>query len=104
MRNNPSLPGSVRLMVDKRNTIVARTASAWEVATKVRLGRLPAASAASDVTRNFQEYLKQSGFETLPVSGVLGISAGLVPGPQRDPVDRMVIAQAQQENLAIVTD
>ncbi len=102
MTENPSLPESVRrLMVDKRNTVVVSAASAWEMATKVRLGRLPA---ASDITRNFSQYLAQSGFESLPVSAEHGIRAGLLPGPQRDPFDRMLIAQAQAENLTIVSN
>ena len=102
MTNSPSLPDTVRrLMLDKRNTIVVSAASAWEMATKVRLGRLPA---SSDITRNFQEYLSQSGFESLPISAEHGIRAGLLPGPQRDPFDRMLIAQAQAENLTIVSN
>ena len=102
MTENPSLPEAIRrVMADKRNTIVVSAASAWEVATKVRLGRL---SAASDITRNFEEYLTQSGFESLPVSAAHGIRAGLLPGPQRDPFDRMLIAQAHAENLTIVSN
>jgi PIN domain nuclease of toxin-antitoxin system len=76
-------------------------ASAWEIATKVRLGRLPA---ASDITRNFSEYLTQYGFESLAVSTEHGIRAGLLPGPQGDPFDRMLIAQAQAEKLVIVSN
>lgn len=102
MTENRSLPESVRhLMVDKRNTVIVSAASAWEMATKVRLGRLPA---ASDITRNFEEYLTQAGFESLPVTAAHGIRAGLLPGPQRDPFDRMLIAQAQAENLTIVSN
>jgi PIN domain nuclease of toxin-antitoxin system len=102
MTNSPSLSGPVRrLMVDKQNTIVVSAASAWEMATKVRLGRLPA---ASDITRNFGEYLAQSGFETLPVTAAHGIRAGLLPGPQLDPFDRMLIAQAQAEDLTIISN
>jgi PIN domain nuclease of toxin-antitoxin system len=102
MTNSPALPNPVRrLMVDKKNTIVVSAASAWEMATKVRLGRLPA---ASDITRNFQEYMVQSGFESLPVSADHGIRAGMLPGPQRDPFDRMLIAQAQAEDLTIVSN
>jgi PIN domain nuclease of toxin-antitoxin system len=102
MTDSSSLPDSVRrLMLEKQNTIVVSAASAWEMATKVRLGRLPA---ASDITRNFQEYLAQSGFEILPVSALHGIRAGLLPGPQRDPFDRMLIAQAQAEDLTIVSN
>ena len=102
MTENPSLPESVRrLLVDKRNTVVVSAASAWEMATKVRLGRLPA---SSDITRNFEEYLTQAGFESLAVSAAHGIRAGLLPGPQRDPFDRMLIAQAQAENLTMVSN
>jgi len=102
MTDSSSLPDSVRrLMLEKQNTIVVSAASAWEMATKVRLGRLPA---ASEITRNFQEYLAQSGFETLPVSALHGIRAGLLPGPHRDPFDRMLIAQAQAEDLIIVSN
>jgi PIN domain nuclease of toxin-antitoxin system len=71
------------------------------MATKVRLGRLPA---ASDITRNFQEYLLQSGFESLPVSAEHGIRAGLLPGPHQDPFDRMLIAQAEIEKLSLVSN
>jgi PIN domain nuclease of toxin-antitoxin system len=102
MNENRSLPESVRRLIrDKRNTIVVSAASAWEIATKVRLGRL---SAASDITRNFEEYLTQSGFESLPVSAAHGIRAGFLPGPQQDPLDRMLIAQAQAEHLNIVSN
>jgi PIN domain nuclease of toxin-antitoxin system len=102
MTENPSLPESVRrLIVDKRNTVIVSAASAWEMAVKVRLGRLPA---ASDITRNFEEYLTQSGFESLAVSAAHGIRAGFLPGPQRDPFDRMLIAQAQGENLTMVSN
>ena len=102
MTDSPALPESVRrLMSDKRNTIVVSAASAWEMGTKVRLGRLPA---ASDITRNFEEYLTQAGFGSLPVSAAHGIRAGSLPGPQLDPFDRMLIAQAQAENFTIVSN
>jgi PIN domain nuclease of toxin-antitoxin system len=102
MNESPSLPESVRrLLVDKRNTVVVSAASAWEMATKVRLGRLPA---AAEITRNFVEYLEQAGFESLPVTAAHGIRAGLLPGPQHDPFDRMLIAQAQAEDLTMVSN
>jgi PIN domain nuclease of toxin-antitoxin system len=102
MTENPSLPVPVRRLIeDKRNTVVVSAVSAWEITTKVRLGRLPA---ASDVTRNFEEYVTQSGFESLPVSAAHGIRAGFLPGPQLDPFDRMLIAQAQAEDLTMVSN
>jgi PIN domain nuclease of toxin-antitoxin system len=102
MTENPSLPGPVRRLIeDNRNTVVVSAVSAWEMAIKVRLGRLPA---ASEITRNFEEYLTQSGFESLPFSAAHGIRAGFLPGPQRDPFDRMLIAQAQSEDLTMVSN
>ena len=102
MTENPSLPKSIRkLIADESNTVVVSAVSAWEIATKVRLGRLPA---ASDITRNFEEYLAHAGFESLPVTIAHGIRAGFLPGPQLDPFDRMLIAQAQAENLTIVSN
>jgi PIN domain nuclease of toxin-antitoxin system len=102
MSNNPSLPEVARRLIsDKGNRVFVSAVSAWEMATKVRLGRLPA---AADITHNFHEYLMQSGFESLPLSAEHGIRAGLLPGPQRDPFDRMLIAQAQAENLVLVSN
>lgn len=102
MTESPSLPVPIRRLVsDKQNTVIVSAASAWEMATKVRLGRLPA---VSDITRNFREYLEQAGFESLAVSAEHGIRAGLLPGPQGDPFDRMLIAQAQAEKLVIVSN
>jgi PIN domain nuclease of toxin-antitoxin system len=102
MTESPSLPVAIRSLIsDKQNTVIVSAASAWEMATKVRLGRLPA---ASDITRDFQEYLANAGFESLAVSAEHGIRAGLLPGTQGDPFDRMLIAQAQAEKLFIVSN
>jgi PIN domain nuclease of toxin-antitoxin system len=96
------MPASIRRLIsDRHNATVVSAASAWEMATKVRLGRLPA---ASDITRDFQAYLTQAGFDSLAVTAEHGIRAGLLPGPQQDPFDRMLIAQAQAESLIIVSN
>jgi PIN domain nuclease of toxin-antitoxin system len=102
MNNSPMLPAKVRhLLREKTNLIFVSAASAWEMTTKIRLGRLPA---SPEVTQNFEQYLEQSGFEGLPVTLAHGIRAGMLPGPQRDPFDRMLIAQAQAEELALVSN
>jgi len=76
-------------------------ASAWEIATKVRLGRL---DLAADIVEDFPAYLEQERFESLSVTTGHGIRAGLLPGPHQDPFDRMLIAQALQEGLVIVSN
>ena len=86
---------------DPQNAPVVSAASAWEIATKFRLGRLPeAAKLAEDVTAA----VAREGFEGLPVTLAHGQRAGLLPEPVRDPFDRMLIAQAQAEDLALVSN
>jgi PIN domain nuclease of toxin-antitoxin system len=76
-------------------------ASAWEMAIKLSLGRLPS---AAHLLGNFEAELRLEGFQSLPISTQHCIRAGLLPGPHKDPFDRMLIAQAQAENLAIVSN
>ncbi|HWF07338.1 MAG TPA: type II toxin-antitoxin system VapC family toxin [Bryobacteraceae bacterium] len=83
------------------NTVTVSAASAWEIATKVRLGKLPG---AEGLAADFAEYLQREGFEALPISMDHAARAGLLAGDHRDPFDRMLIAQAQAENLALVSN
>lgn len=76
-------------------------ASAWEIVTKFRLGRL---ESASELVQDFGGYLNREGFLSLPVSYEHGIRAGMLSGPHRDPFDRMLIAQAEIEKLFIVSN
>lgn len=102
LTENPSLPASARrLIAHKNNTALVSAASAWEIATKVRLGRL---AVAADLASDFVDYLAQERFESLAVSVAHGIRAGSLPGPHKDPFDRMLVAQAQLEGLAIVSN
>jgi PIN domain nuclease of toxin-antitoxin system len=77
------------------------TVSAWEIATKVRLGRL---DVAADLARDFGGYLAQERFECLSISTEHGIRAGSLPGSHKDPFDRMLVAQAQIESLVIISN
>ena len=90
-----------RTIADTKNTLIVSAASAWEIATKVRLGRLPS---ANDLAADFSGHLDRDGFELLAISAEHGIRAGLLPGPHKDPFDRMLIAQAQAENMPIITN
>jgi PIN domain nuclease of toxin-antitoxin system len=102
LSENPSLPASARkLIANKNNDVLVSAASAWEIATKVRLGKLPI---ALDLAHDFTAYLARERFETVAVSAEHGIRAGLLPGPHKDPFDRMLIAQALADNIAIVSN
>lgn len=75
-------------------------ASAWEIATKTRLGKLPE---AGDVTEKLPNYLRQSRFLEMPVTVAHSLKAGGLPGPHRDPFDRMLIAQSFLSGFPVVT-
>jgi PIN domain nuclease of toxin-antitoxin system len=75
--------------------------SVWEIATKVRLGKLPG---GERLAGNFRSYLAEQGFQELPVTVDHGLRAGALPGPHKDPFDRMLVAQAQAENLALISN
>lgn len=76
-------------------------ASVWEIATKTRLGKL---KMYRDLGSIVHELIHTFRFEPLAVSVEHGRVAGELPGPHRDPFDRMLIAQARLENFAIVTN
>jgi PIN domain nuclease of toxin-antitoxin system len=82
------------------NRALVSAVSAWEIATKVRLGKLPAAS----LVQSFVADLTRHRIEILDVTAEHGIRAGLLPGPHKDPFDRMLIAQAIAENIPIVSN
>lgn len=88
-------------MAETSNVVLVSAASAWEIATKVRLGRLPG---AEELATDFQGFILREGFTTLDITVDHAIRAGLLPGPLRDPFDRMLIAQAQAENVPLVTN
>jgi PIN domain nuclease of toxin-antitoxin system len=100
--DHPSLPESARKRISQfQDPIFVSAASAWEMAIKASLGRL---SSATDLIGDFEASLRAEGFQSLPITAEHGIRAGLLPPPHKDPFDRMLIAQAQAENLAIVSN
>ena len=102
LTDDRSLPASARKLIARgSNTIVVSSASAWEIAIKVRLGKLPM---AVDLVADLERVLVQESFEALAISVDHSVRAGLLPGPHRDPFDRMLIAQSQAEGLPIVSN
>ena len=89
------------LIKQKINLPLVSAASAWEMATKVRLGRLPA---TADLIQDFIIQLAREYIEILDVTADHGIRAGSLPGPHKDPFDRMLIAQALAENVPILSN
>jgi PIN domain nuclease of toxin-antitoxin system len=102
MTDDPHLSKLARVLIaDEANISVVSAVSAWEIATKVRLGRLPT---AANLVRNFSLDLTRERIEILPISAAHGLRAGSLPGPHKDPFDRMLIAQALAEDVPIVSN
>lgn len=80
--------------------MLVSAASAWEIATKHRLGKLPHASQALE---RFNELVVADGFEHLPVNYLHSLKAGAYSNEHRDPFDRMLAAQADLEKAVLVT-
>ena len=87
-------------IADERNRILVSAASAWELATKHRLGKL---EQAAEALFRFNELVAADGFEHLPVSYLHAIKAGSYPSEHRDPFDRMLAAQSGIEAATLVT-
>jgi len=88
-------------IADRDNMVAVSAASAWEIATKVRIGKLPG---AVDVAADLPGCLANQQFQSLDIAVLHAQRAGRLPGDHRDPFDRMLIAQAQIEDLPVVTN
>ena len=86
---------------NEANDVFVSAVSAWEIATKHRLGRLPE---ADGLVGDMRGAIVGQGFTELPISITDAERSGRLPGPHRDPFDRMLIAQALGYDLVIVTN
>jgi PIN domain nuclease of toxin-antitoxin system len=90
-----------RALNDLNNDIYVSAASAWEIATKYRIGKLPE---AESFVHSFSETLQRLGFLELAISVEHAKRAGLMLAEHKDPFDRMLIAQAQAEGFVLVSN
>jgi PIN domain nuclease of toxin-antitoxin system len=89
-----------QLVQSEDNEILVSAACVWEITTKARLGKLPGALA---VAEDVPACIVSQGFSSLSIAVEHAQIAGNLPGPHRDPFDRMLIAQAQAERIAIIS-
>ena len=88
------------VIAEPENEILVSAASAWEISTKHRLGKLPE---AGDVAQRLPTYVRKARFTELRISIDHAQAAGGLPGPHRDPFDRMLIAQSKLLAIPVVT-
>ncbi len=72
--------------------MVVSAATAWEIATNARVGKLPGVAA---IVVDPASALDTQGFVPLPIAFGHGRTAGARPGPPRDRFGRMLIAQTR---------
>lgn len=96
-----ALPEQVRDEIAKAQFVYVSAASVWEIATKYRIGKLPGAAA---IVGDLSRVIASEEFTELPIGIRHAEVAGLLPGPHRDPFDRMLIAQATVDDLMLVSN
>ena len=90
-----------KLIADLDNEILVSAASVYEISLKVRYGKLPeAVEFESDLTANIERRL---GYTLLPLEPESMMRAARFEDPHADPFDRMIAAQAIQNNLALLS-
>jgi PIN domain nuclease of toxin-antitoxin system len=90
-----------KVIADPKSTVLVSSASAWEMATKLRLGKLRDPDGA---VPRLPAILLERGLVELPVTVAHAIEAGLLPAQHRDPFDRMLAAQSRSEGAPLVTN
>jgi len=89
-----------RSIADDKTDVFVSAASAWEIATKARISKLEWPAAAGTINA----YVLGQRFRPLPISLEHAERAGQLQIANRDPFDRMLIAQAQTEDLWLVSN
>jgi PIN domain nuclease of toxin-antitoxin system len=87
-------------VADEVNEVFVSAATAWEISTKQRIGKL---SGMADAIKRFGELVAADGFQHLPITYLHSLRAGAYEAPHRDPFDRMLAAQSELEALTLIT-
>lgn len=100
---DPKLSRAARTAIsdEAQNSVFVSAASAWEIATKHRIGKLPDARV---VAEDVSGAIAAEGFNSLAISVLHAERAGSLVGHHRDPFDRMLIAQAISEDLVLLSN
>jgi PIN domain nuclease of toxin-antitoxin system len=91
---------SVRTQLEQADDLVLSAASVWEAAIKVQLGKLALPRGAAHAR---DEFLQQAGARELAIHSAHALAAADLPPIHRGPFDRVLLGQAQTEQLLLVT-
>lgn len=99
--DDPQLSSRASVIIkDGNNKLFLSAASGWEIAIKVRLGRL---TLPEPLETFVPEQMALNAIESLPIQMSHALHVYTLPDHHRDPFDRMLVAQAQLENLPILS-
>jgi PIN domain nuclease of toxin-antitoxin system len=99
--DDPKLDKNCRDIIrNPDNTIIVSSVSAWEIATKYRIGKLPE---AKQIVEQYSDILRQAKFIEMAIATNHALRAGSLPIAHRDPFDRMIMAQAEIEKLPVIS-
>jgi PIN domain nuclease of toxin-antitoxin system len=93
-------PLAREIIADEGNVIVVSAASAWEIATKVRAGKLPG---AEKLERDFLDVMADAGYTLLSIDTEVALRAGRLVADHRDPFDRMIAAEALACDIPVLS-
>ena len=93
-------PSASNLIADENNEVLVSAGSAWEIATKVRLGKMPEATAFE---ARFLEAIEEAGYIMLAIDGEIALRAARLVGEHRDPFDRIIAAHAFALDIPVIS-
>lgn len=88
------------IIADEENVVMLSAISAWEIATKVRLGKLPG---AEKLEREYLDVMADAGYTLLDLDTASALRAGRMTAEHRDPFDRMIAAQALGHDVPVLS-
>lgn len=88
------------ILAENSTEAIVSAASAWEIATKVRIGKLPEAEA---LEQRFLEALDEVGYTLISIAPEIALRAGRLVAHHGDPFDRMIAAQALALDIPIIS-
>ncbi|WP_035054913.1 type II toxin-antitoxin system VapC family toxin [Andreprevotia chitinilytica] len=97
LADDPKLSANARRLIEGATDIYVSSASYWELAIKIGLGKL--AADLAEIRLNAE----QSGYLEVPVTGEHAQATLLLANHHKDPFDRLIIATAITEPMRLLT-
>lgn len=102
LAGDPRLAGTARAAIeDAASEVFVSAATAWEIATKHRKGKLPH---AAYLVENYLAIIADQGIGEVAITSAHALRSGSLALPNPDPFDRIIVAQALLEGMPVVSN